>query len=253
MKFLHPYPLAPERPHLVYLPGMDGSGRLFYRQAPTLAPFFNLHCLALAPQERGDWPELVAGLLTLTDKTFGAEPFTLCGESFGGCWALKVAERLPRNLERLILINPASAFAQNPLLTFGSALTPGLPDFAQGFSTLLALAFLANLSRIDPSDQRRLLFAMRSLPPSAVSRRLELLRNFRLDRPLTQIPQPSLIIASRGDLLLPSVQEAYGLQARLPQARLEILPHSGHACLLERDLNLGAILQTHHFLPPAHD
>jgi pimeloyl-ACP methyl ester carboxylesterase len=253
MKFLHPYPLAPGRPHLVYLPGMDGSGRLFYRQAPTLAPFFNLHCLALAPQAQADWPELADGLLTLADKTFGAEPLTLCGESFGGCWALKAAERLPRNLERLILINPASAFAQNPLLTLGSALTPWLPEFTQPFSTLVGLPFLANLSRIDPPDQRRLLTAMRALPPDAVTRRLDLLRNFRLERPLTQIPQPTLIIASQGDLLLPSVEEAYGLQGQLPRAKLEILPHSGHACLLERDLNLGAILQTHHFLPPVHD
>jgi pimeloyl-ACP methyl ester carboxylesterase len=74
-----------------------------------------------------------------------------------------------------------------------------------------------------------------------------------LERPLTQIPQPTLIIASQGDLLLPSVEEAYGLQGQLPRAKLEILPHSGHACLLERDLNLGALLQTHHFLPPVHD
>ncbi|MEM9512085.1 MAG: alpha/beta hydrolase, partial [Cyanobacteria bacterium P01_E01_bin.48] len=46
------------------------------------------------------------------------------------------------------------------------------------------------------------------------------------------------------DRVLPSVAEARRIAARLPRAAVEILPDSGHACLVERNINLFEIFKS---------
>ncbi|MEM9509756.1 MAG: alpha/beta hydrolase, partial [Cyanobacteria bacterium P01_E01_bin.35] len=50
------------------------------------------------------------------------------------------------------------------------------------------------------------------------------------------------------DRLLPSVTEADRLVRYLPNARKVLLPDSGHACLLEREIRLEEILGSRGFL-----
>lgn len=110
--------------------------------------------------------------------------------------------------------------------------------------------FLAELSRIEPNDRRALIRAMRYLSPQQVSRRLALLRDFEVSpAELNGITIPTLILAGAADRLLPSVEEARRLTALLSKARMTILPHSGHACLLEKEIDLYDILARHDFLP----
>jgi len=75
--------------------------------------------------------------------------------------------------------------------------------------------------------------------------RLALLKQFRLeDLPLDRVRQPVLILASEADRLLPSQREAKRLARFLPDTTIVQLPNSGHACLLETQLNLSAILKS---------
>jgi pimeloyl-ACP methyl ester carboxylesterase len=74
---------------------------------------------------------------------------------------------------------------------------------------------------------------------------LSLLRQFRLeDLPLDRVHQPVLILASEADRLLPSQREAKRLARLLPNTTIVQLAGSGHACLLENQLNLSAILKS---------
>ncbi|MFM6099124.1 MAG: alpha/beta hydrolase, partial [Dolichospermum sp.] len=50
------------------------------------------------------------------------------------------------------------------------------------------------------------------------------------------------------DRLLPSVTEITRLANILPNSKTFILPNSGHACLLEEDVNLYQILKDNDFL-----
>jgi pimeloyl-ACP methyl ester carboxylesterase len=68
---------------------------------------------------------------------------------------------------------------------------------------------------------------------------------------LRQITQPVLLLASAADRLLPSVSEAQDLAEHLPDVQLVVLPDSGHACLLEAEINLYEIMQKWNFLQPA--
>jgi pimeloyl-ACP methyl ester carboxylesterase len=252
MKLLQPFPDRPHLPYLLYLPGLDGTGQLFYRQAASLSNTFNLRYLSLPPGPLTDWPPLVQQVLDLWCQELAGRPLVLCGESFGGCLALALASQASSRVEQLILVNPASSFRLAPWLGWGIPLAQWLPDLLYGLGTWAFLPWLAQLERLTPYDQERLRQAMATLSPAMVSQRLALLQNFSLPASqLSQITQPTLILASECDRLLPSAQEAAFLQEHLPQAMIHPLPDSGHACLLETELDLGAILRHYDLLPRA--
>lgn len=251
LSFLHPTPVNPRLPWLIYLPGLDGTGALFYTQAPSLSPYFNLRCLTLPQKALWDWQTLSQRLLTLVQAELPAnrQPIILCGESFGGCLALQVAQHAPDLFAGLVLINPASSLKHRPWLGWGSPLLPWFPDALYRTSAVTFLPWLAALDRIRPRDRQQLLQAMYSVPQTTSAWRLELLRQFYLS-PMTleHLTLPVLLIASAQDRLLPSVLEAGYLKQRLPQSQQVILPLSGHACLLEKEINLYQLMQSHHFM-----
>ncbi|MBO1349843.1 MAG: hypothetical protein EBE86_021810 [Hormoscilla sp. GUM202] len=55
LRFLTPCQPRPEYPLFVFLPGMDGTGRLLHRQTPSLQKTFDIRCLAIPPDDLTDW------------------------------------------------------------------------------------------------------------------------------------------------------------------------------------------------------
>ena len=252
LSFLSPKSPQPDSPLFVFLSGMDGTGQLLHTQVDRLEKSFDIRCLAIPPDDRSGWDSLGAQVIQLVEEELAnrtGRSVYLCGESFGGCLALKVALEAPWLFQRLILINPASSFNQRLWLGWGVQITQWMPDFLHQKSTLALLPFLTALGRIAASDRRALLNAMQSVPPATVSWRLSLLRDFVLDeQKLSRLTQPVLMLASASDRLLPSVEEANRLASILPNTKMVVLPESGHACLLETDLKLDKILKGYDFL-----
>jgi pimeloyl-ACP methyl ester carboxylesterase len=249
--FLTPKRLKPEYPLLVYLPGMDGTGQLLRAQTAGLEAGFDVRCLAIPREDLTDWDDLTKNVLDLIDQELekSPRPVYLCGESFGGCLALKVAIKSPKLFKRIVLINSASAFNLRPWLNWTSQLTSIVPGYLYDAGALGLLPFLASLGRVDRSDRQELLKSMRYVPPETVLWRISLLRNFHVDeKQLRTLTQPILIIAGADDRLLPSVTEAQRLVNILPNAKTVVLPHSGHACLLEKDIYLYDIMKKNNFL-----
>ena len=253
--FLTPKRLQPEYPLLVYLPGMDGTGQLLRSQTAGLEAAFDVRCLAIPREDSSSWDELTSNVLDLIHDELRKNPdrqVYLCGESFGGCLAIKVAIASPELFGRIILINSASAFNLRPWLSWTSQLTNIVPEFLYDVGALGLLPFLASLSRIGRSDRQELLKTMRHIPAKTVLWRLSLLRDFNVDdEQLRTLTQPILVIAGGDDHLLPSVTEAERLANILPHAKRVILPSSGHACLLEKDIYLYEIMKEHNFLENA--
>lgn len=250
--FLTPNRLQPECPLFVFLPGMDGTGQLLRSQTAGLEVAFDVRCLMIPPEDLTSWDVLSQQVVDLIQAELAKNadrPVYLCGESFGGCLAIKVALRSPELFERIILVNPASSFRRRTWVNWASQMTYLMPAWFYPFGALGLLPFLASLGRILPSDRRDLLHTMQSVPPQTVLWRLSLIREFDVsDTQLNQLKQPVLVLASVLDRLLPSVAEARHLVKVLPQAEMVILPYSGHACLLEADIKLNEIMQAHHFL-----
>jgi predicted alpha/beta superfamily hydrolase len=69
------------------------------------------------------WDDLAVSVVNLIEEELNKQPSRsvyLCGESFGGCLAVKVALKSPDLFERIILVNPATSFNQRPLLRLGA-------------------------------------------------------------------------------------------------------------------------------------
>ncbi|WP_377475800.1 MAG: alpha/beta hydrolase [Microcoleus anatoxicus] len=252
LRFLTPKSPNSDLPLFVFLPGMDGSGLLLRRQIPKLTNDFDIRCLAIPANDMASWDVLVSETIALVEAEKAAgnqRPVYLCGESFGGCLAMKVVLEAPKLCERLILVNPASSFRQQPWVQWGSYLTQWLPASLYPLSVVGLLPVLASLGKIGPQERRALLEAMQAVPQSTSVWRLALVRSFDVDEnQLRAIEQPTLVIASGSDRLLPSVAEAKLLVKVIPNAEMVMLAKSGHACLLETDIDLHEIMQTQNFL-----
>lgn len=233
---------------------MDGTGQLLRRQLDGLGQGFNIRCLSIPTADLSGWDRLTADVVSLIQAEMQTKPprIYLCGESFGGCLAIKVAIAAPTLFDRLILVNSATAFARLPWMRFASRASGVLPSPLYSLSASGLVPFLIAWDRVEPSDRSDLLQAMQSVLPRSATWRLNLLRQFDLlQLPLSQLTLPTLAIAGAKDWLLPAVTEAQRLVHSLPNAQMMVLPNSGHACLLEKDINLYEILRQQDFLPTA--
>lgn len=251
IRFLTPKGLKPTHPLFIFLPGLDGTGELLQSQLPGLTTAFDIRCLSIPSDDLTGWDGLVeqsAHLIEGEQKRIPSRPIYLCGESFGGCLALKLAAHFPQLCDRLILVNPASSFNRQPLIGWGAAVTQWLPDSLYRISTLGLLPFLIAPQRVSRPTRQALLKAMQSVTPKSAAWRLSLLSQFVLEElPLECVKQPVLILAAGADRLLPSVVEAQILVSYLANAQKTLLPDSGHACLLETDVRLDDILRSQSF------
>ncbi len=250
--FLTPGQLNPDYPLFVFLPGMDGTGQLLRSQTRGLEKAFDVRSLAIPADDLTGWEDLAATVTNLVKSELREQPSRtvyLCGESFGGCLALKVALRSPALFSRLVLVNPATSFNQRPWLRWGAQMNRWLPESLFGASTLALLPFLCALGRTAPEDRRALLDAMRSVPPATANWRVSLVSEFDVDqRQLQRLHQPTLLIAGAADRLLPSTEEAERLANYLPEVKIAVLPQSGHACLLETEVSLFELMKQQDFL-----
>jgi pimeloyl-ACP methyl ester carboxylesterase len=255
IRFLTPSGLSPQKPLFVFLPGMDGTGQLLRAQTAGLETIFDIRCLAIPPDDLTSWDELTERVVRLVEAEKAnrpaEQPIYLCGESFGGCLAIKVALYAPHLFRRVVLVNPASSFHRRPWMLWGGQIIQWFPNILYELSAIGLLPYIAALDRILPENRRALLQAMSMVYKATSVWRLSLLKSFHIDNlPLYRLTQPVLVLASGSDRLLPSIPDAQQLVKMLPDARLLILPHSGHACLLEEDVNLHQILESQHFLEP---
>lgn len=252
--FLPPQNPQPKLPLFVYLPGMDGTGKLLRSQIPSLERSFDIRRLSIPVDDLSNWDEMVVKIAELIKGELATEypkrQLYLCGESFGGCLALKLTIEFPELCDRLILVNPASSFKQQAWIRWGLYFTPLLPARLYPLSCMALLPLLATLERIAVRDSNALLNVMQSVKFKSAMWRVSLLDRFDVEiQQLEKITQPTLVISSGSDRLLPSKVEGKLLTQNIPGSQLYLIPDGGHAVLLERMIDLHEILRTCGFLP----
>jgi len=244
-------PLSIHLPLLIYLPGMDGTGTLLQPQLKYLQDHFEVWGLSIPPHDRSSWMVLDQALYDLIQPLYSGKKrlLYLCGESFGGCLALQLLSQYPYLSDRLILVNPASAFQHQPLLRFSVPFVHWFAPTLYPLATIALLPFLVDSDRVSQDNRQALLRAMQSVKPETAAWRLSLLEQFDLKQlNLYRIQQPTLIIAGEHDRLLPSASESDRLTQKLINSQTIVLSRSSHACLLESEINLVEILQRSQFL-----
>ncbi len=236
---------------------MDGSSVSIQNQLESLQSKFEVRALSIPAENRTPWNVLVKTAISLLQdesEDFGTHSITareisLCGESFGACLALSLVAQSPKLFNRLVLINPATSFRQQAWSFLTPFVVKQIPNEVYHLLTFGFLSFLTAKERVSNENQQALLDAIQTFTPSDVAWRLSLLQQFQVTPASLQcIYAPVLLIAASDDRLLPSVKEARKLSKWMPNAQIVKLEHSGHACLLERNLELYKLLESANFL-----
>ncbi|KAH8959581.1 hypothetical protein BDL97_06G084000 [Sphagnum fallax] len=263
-----------DRPLLLYVPGMDCTGKGIASQLPTLAAAgYDIRCVYIPSDNRSTWQELVQMVCHLLQKEVeedeeGIETtrkqqqqrqhrrhLTVVGESFGACLAIRLALASPSLITHLVLINPATNFAQNnPLVSFcaSTGLLAFFPQTLYQIAQDLMLPLMVKRNRVSIKDHETLLSPIDFVPAECGAWRFSMLNDSTglSDVDIQSINMPTLLFASAKDWVLPSMAECARLQCLLPNAKRVILPESGHTALLEHSIDLAKMLQTHGFVVP---
>ena len=112
---LHTYVFGPpDGQAVVALHGLTGHGRRWEHFASSSIPEFRVIAPDLLGHGRSPWrppwglDDHVDAVATAVETQLGAdEPFVLVGHSFGGAIAVRLAARMPDQVRRLILLDPA--------------------------------------------------------------------------------------------------------------------------------------------------
>jgi pimeloyl-ACP methyl ester carboxylesterase len=224
---------------LVLVPGIDGTGLLFYRQLPLLERQYAVTRTRLRDDARA-MEELVEDLHQAVTAA-SDEPVTLLGESFGGALALSYAVAHPERVGRLVILNSFAHFGSPARLWLGYHLLRATP---WGMMRLIRQLNGRRLhsKQTDRDEIRRFHDLMQATTREGYLSRLNILRNYDIREHLPTIQSPVLYLAADRDVVVPSVEQARLMTSLTPGARMRILEGHGHSCLIAPDMDLSAIL-----------
>jgi len=238
----HPLPnIEGSGPLLVYIAGLDGTGKLFFKQLPSLSRSYRVVTYRSRDEGRFTYDDLTDDVAWII-RSLGEKRAIILGESFGGTVALSFALRYPEMIERLIVVNSFPRFRKRLRIRLAARLASVLPFPFIRPVRLAASSLGLYVDGVTGEDRRRFFEAIGSVKGEGYARRLQLIAEFNAEERLSEIQTPTLFIAGEKDWLIPSVDEARAMARRMPHATVRIIKSAGHACLLGNQINLAQIL-----------
>lgn len=226
---------------VVLVPGLDGTGQLFYRQRPLLARRRRVATYALRDSARA-MDVLVADLARVIDDVAPVERRAIIvGESFGGTLAMSLALERPERVAALVVLNSFPHFSPQFRLHLARW---GLRALPWGMMPLVRrlTAFRLHSSHTHAGEIDQFMALTRQASREGYLNRLGLLTQFDIRARLADVRVPTLFLAADRDHLVPSVAQARYMAARVPNAVMRVLEGHGHICLIAPDLDLARIL-----------
>lgn len=229
-------------PPLVLVPGLDGTGLLFFCQVPRLAARFRVATFRLR-EDAVTMADLVADLATVVAEVApDGQPVTLLGESFGGALAISFALAHPRRVARLVILNSFPYFAPQFRLWLGYRLLKAMP-WGMMATVRRLTAWRMHSPHTGRTELERFHLLMRATTRDGYLSRLRILRSFDVRQRLRDLRVPTLFLAADRDHLVPAVEQARLMAAEVPNASVRVLQGHGHICLIAPDLDLAGIIR----------
>ena len=223
------------------VPGIDGTGKLFYRQIPSLERDFTVTAMRLR-DDAATMDDLVADLHTEVERlAAGGGRVSLLGESFGGALTLSYAVAHPERVDRLVILNSFAHFGSQARLWLGYHLLRATPWGMMRIIRQLN-AHRMHSPQTEHDEIKRFHELMRASTRAGYLSRMRMLRDYDIREQLASIAAPVLFLAADRDTLIPSVEQARLMSERAPAATMRILEGHGHSCLIAPDLDLAAIV-----------
>ena len=226
---------------VILVPGMDGTGLLFYRQVPLLARSYRVATYALR-DTAATMDVLVSDLARIIDTVAPTERRAIIvGESFGGALALSFALAKPEQVSRLVILNSFPYFAPQRRLRLAAVGLGALPWGAMGLVRRLT-AFRLHSPHTHRQEIDRFMELTARASRGGYINRLKLLMQYDVRHRLHELRAPTLFLAADRDHLVPSVAQARYMADRVPGSMLRVLEGHGHICLIAPDIDLEALL-----------
>lgn len=210
-----------------------------------------------APVETMTWDNLIADAEALREK-LSFERWAVLGHSFGGNVALEYALRCPERISHLLLMDTCGdehwAQQHAPDLLAKRGYSPAAVEAARRFfnghltpgewmSTALKFmdAYYDHRSFLGRTLEMIKESGVKMQPEAHIFGFSQLLTGWSVMDRLSEIQQPTLVLAGRHDFLFPPECQAI-LADRLPNAQLELVERAGHNAPSERpDVVIKAI------------
>lgn len=224
------YKVEGSGPPIVYVCGLEGSGRLFYKQSEDLARDHRIITMPLRGEGRYEMSRLVEDVAWVV-RDAGAVGATVLGESFGGLLTMATALAHPELFSRMILLNTFPHFSQRAKIRLGCMLFAAFYPMMKAHRTRAARHVLFSPD-IAEEDRRLFREYTRIVGRAGYVSRMRIIRDTDLRPRLQEIKTPALVVAGTADRLLDSVKAARLMAARMPRARLKLLEGTGHVALL---------------------
>lgn len=218
---------------ILYVCGIEGTGRLFYKQTEDLRRDHTVISYA-SRQTVNHTLEDLADDIAWIIRDAGFAGATIVAESFGGLPALMAALKYPELAERLLLSNTFACFRQQSRINFAVAIFSLLPYAVLRWYRTRPTR--NNLFGADTplSDRQTYRERTRDVSYAGYLARLRIIKETDLRPRLPDIQTPTLILAGTDDEFLPSAEAAREMAELLPRARLKLLQGLGHMSYLGR-------------------
>jgi len=223
---------------VLYLPGLDGTGRLLHRQV-GLHKRYDVLCESY-PQERAATYEELAATAAEHLEAAADRPAVILAESFGGAVGLSLALARPELVERLVLVNTFAYFPARLRIRLAAWLGKGLPDKPSNPATRRLRGPFFFSPDIPARERDAWWDRTGAVPMSAFGRRLGMIAGLDLRARLPAVAAPTLVLTAPDDRIVPPAA-GEDLARRLSRARLLRVP-VGHAALIHPRVDVAELL-----------
>lgn len=229
----------PDAPSVLLSSGLGGSAGFWRPQIPALVEAgwrvvaYDQRGTGRSPAALGpDYAiaDMARDVLEVMDAT-GTARCHLVGHALGGLVGLQLALDAPQRVASLVLVNawsrpnPHSARCFDARLALLGACGPRAYVEAQPIFLYPADWAVARAAEVQAEVEH----ALAHFPGEANMRaRIGALRAFDVDARLPEIAAPALVAAAMDDVLVPWTM-SQRLEDALPHAKLDAVPHGGHA------------------------
>lgn len=216
---------------LVYLPGIDGTGRLLHRQQ-RLFDEYDVHCVSYPQTRSNTYEELVA----LGEEQLPPEGGIVLAESFGGAVAMMLALKRPDLVKRLVLVNTFAYYPRRPLIHLLSVLGRFLPMKPSSVWTRGMRGILFFPPNTSKAEQDVWWDLTANVPMWTYGMRVALLAKMDLRDRLREITCPTTVFVASNDRIVPPPAGRL-LAKRLPNVTLIEKP-LGHTALIHPEVDV---------------
>lgn len=231
--------------------GLGGAAHYWTHQIPALGEHFRVIAYDHRGTGRsgGTLPEgyaiedMAADVAALLDRLAVAKA-NFIGHALGGLIGLQLAVDRPTLIDRMIVVNAWGKTHPHTLRCFAIRKNLLLDSGADAYVRAQPLFLYPAAWLADRQDwlAEQDTAGMAHFPPiETVLRRIAAIEAFDLTAQIPTITAPTLVIATRDDMLVPCTC-SIALAGQLPNARLALLDQGGHACNITDPSRFGALV-----------